>query len=239
MLRRQTLNYTVKMTLPHMPAAVIFDMDGLIFDTEALYQEAFSAAATIGGHDLPAALIRRTIGVPWARSRVLLVEEMGPGFPIDQYFAQMKSHFEALATTELRLKPGVVELLDCLDQLDMPRCIATSSTHATVQSHLSAHDLADRFHAVIGHGDYASGKPSPDPFLTAAQRLGVIPARCLALEDSHNGVRAASAAGMMTLMVPDLLSPTPEIQSLCTAIVSDLHAVRTLILTAQAAAAAE
>ncbi|CAN5838965.1 HAD family phosphatase [soil metagenome] len=222
------------MTLPRMPLAVIFDMDGLIFDTETLYQEAFGAAATAGGHDLPAEVIQRTIGVPWVRSRLLLLEEMGPDFPIDQYFTRMIAHFDRLAATQLRLKPGVVELLDLLDHLAMPRCIATSSAHSTVQSHLSAHGLVDRFHAVIGHGDYVSSKPSPDPFLTAAKRLGVEPAFCLALEDSYNGVRSASAAGMMTFMVPDLLAPTPEIQSLCTGVVSDLHAVRDLIQTASA-----
>ncbi|MGO4569865.1 HAD family hydrolase [Rhizobium sp. 2YAF20] len=229
------LNYKHKMTLPHMPVAVIFDMDGLIFDTETLYQQAFLAAAAVGGHDLPTAVIHRTIGVPWTQSRILILEQMGSAFPVDQYFEQMTEHFELLAATQLRLKPGVVELLDVLDQLEMPRCIATSSAHSTVQSHLSAHGLADRFHAVIGHGDYVASKPSPDPFLTAAKCLGVDPALCLALEDSYNGVRSASAAGMMTFMVPDLLSPTPEIQSLCTGVVSDLHAVRKLILTASAA----
>ena len=217
------------MKLPRQPAAVVFDMDGLIFDTETLYQEAFLAAATIGGHDLPTEVIQRTIGVPWVQSRVLLLEQMGSDFPIDQYFAQMIRHFELLAATQLRLKPGVVELLDFLDQLDIPRCIATSSAHSTVQSDLSAHGLADRFHAVIGHGDYVVSKPSPDPFLTAAKRLGVDPALCLALEDSHNGVRSASAAGMMTVMVPDLMPPTEEIRALCTLVVDDLHAVRLLV----------
>ena len=217
------------MKLPRQPAAVVFDMDGLIFDTETLYQEAFLAAATIGGHDLPTEVIQRTIGVPWVQSRVLLLEQMGSDFPIDQYFAQMTGHFELLAATQLRLKPGVVELLDFLDQLDIPRCIATSSAHSTVQSDLSAHGLADRFHAVIGHGDYVVSKPSPDPFLTAAKRLGVDPALCLALEDSHNGVRSASAAGMMTVMVPDLMPPTEEIRALCTLVVDDLHAVRLLV----------
>jgi beta-phosphoglucomutase-like phosphatase (HAD superfamily) len=91
--------------------------------------------------------------------------------------------------------------------------------------------LADRFHAVIGHGDYVASKPSPDPFLTAAKRLGVDPALCLALEDSHNGVRSASAAGMMTIMVPDLIPATDEIQGLCTLVVDDLHAVRLLLET--------
>jgi beta-phosphoglucomutase-like phosphatase (HAD superfamily) len=105
-----------------------------------------------------------------------------------------------------------------------------------VQSHLAAHGLTDRFHAVVGHGDYLASKPAPDPFLTAAQRLGVAPALCLALEDSHNGVRSASAAGMMTFMVPDLLGPTPEIEALCTGIVGDLHAVRALLQAASTVA---
>jgi beta-phosphoglucomutase-like phosphatase (HAD superfamily) len=81
----------------------------------------------------------------------------------------------------------------------------------------------------VAHGDYANGKPAPDPFLKAAERLGVAPALCLALEDSHNGVRAASAAGMMTVMVPDLIAPTDEIQRLCTRVVADLHEVRRLV----------
>ncbi|WP_333631287.1 HAD family hydrolase [Agrobacterium cavarae] len=108
--------------------------------------------------------------------------------------------------------------------------MATSSSHAIVQSHLSGHGLAGRFDAIIAHGDYAASKPSPDPVLTAARRLGVDPAFCLALEDSFNGVRSASTAGMMTLMVPDLLQPTPEVPSLCAGVVSDLNAVRQLIL---------
>lgn len=223
------------MKLPHRPAAVIFDMDGLIFDTEALYQQAFLAASSTGGHDLPLDLIQRTIGVPWAQSRELLLEALGDEFPMDRYFDEMVGQFDRLAATQLRLKPGVLELLDLLDQLEMPRGIATSSAHDTVQAHLSAHGLADRFHAVVGHGDYLASKPAPDPFLTAAKRLGVDPAFCLALEDSHNGVRSAAAAGMMTLMVPDLLRPTPEIQALCIGVVGDLHAIITLILAAPSA----
>jgi beta-phosphoglucomutase-like phosphatase (HAD superfamily) len=87
-----------------------------------------------------------------------------------------------------------------------------------------------RFQEIVGHGDYENGKPGPDPFLRAAERLGVEPRLCLALEDSHNGVRSASSAGMMTIMVPDLLEPTDEIRVLCTLIVRDLNEVRRLIL---------
>ena len=90
--------------------------------------------------------------------------------------------------------------------------------------------LADRFDAIVGRGDYETGKPAPDPFLEAAKRLKVEPRLCLALEDSHNGVRSASSAGMMTVMVPDLLEPTDEIRALCALVADDLHDVRRLIL---------
>jgi HAD superfamily hydrolase (TIGR01509 family) len=210
-------------------------MDGLIFDTEALYQEAFLDAAVAGGHDIPLAVIQSAVGVPWLHSRTMFLEHLGDVISVDQYFGDMNERFQELAATRLTLKTGVVELLDLLDRLDLPRCIATSSAHSTVLGHLTAHGLVERFHAVVAQGDYLASKPSPDPFLAAAKRLGAHPSRCLALEDSYNGVRSASAAGMMTFMVPDLLAPTPEIELLCTGVVADLHAISQLILVAASA----
>src|SRR3954464_6738380 len=86
-----------------------------------------------------------------------------------------------------------------------------------------------RFDAIVGRGDYKAGKPAPDPFLKAAELLRVEPHRCLALEDSHNGIRSASSAGIMTIMVPDLLEPTDDIRGLCRRIAVDLHEVCRLI----------
>jgi HAD superfamily hydrolase (TIGR01509 family) len=217
------------MSLPHAPQAVIFDMDGLLFDTEALYQQAFLEAAERAGYDVPADVIRQTIGVPWVRGRGLMLQQLGEQFPIDDYYTRMTDRFVALSATDLKLKPGVNELLDLLDALELPRCIATSSSHETVRDHLSAHNLTHRFHAVIGHGDYANSKPAPDPYLAAAERLATPPRFCLALEDSHSGVRSASAAGMMTIMVPDLVPPTAEIRALCLCVAESLHDVTALI----------
>ena len=98
-----------------------------------------------------------------------------------------------------------------------------------MRAHLGPSGILPRFQAVIARGDYARGKPHPDPFLTAAAALGVDPADCLALEDSHNGVRAASAAGMMTVMVPDLLEATAEMRGLCVAVRASLHEVLAMI----------
>ena len=89
--------------------------------------------------------------------------------------------------------------------------------------------LTHRFHTVVGHGDYANSKPAPDPYLVAAERLAAMPACCLALEDSHSGVRSAAAAGMMTIMVPDLVPPTEEINDLCHCVVPSLREVAVLL----------
>lgn len=224
------------MELPCCPLAVVFDMDGLLFDTETLYRDAIMAAATDGGHEMTPALFGSLIGHPWPVGRAMLLEHYGPSFAVDEFAANWLGHFERLIGTRAPLEPGAAALLDTLDELRLPRAIATSSPHRRVEQHLTAHDLASRFHAVVAHGDYVFGKPAPDPFLRAAERLGVEPRSCLALEDSYNGIRAASAAGMMTVMVPDLLEPTDEIRRLCTLIVRDLHEVRRLVVAAWLAA---
>jgi beta-phosphoglucomutase-like phosphatase (HAD superfamily) len=141
--------------------------------------------------------------LPWAQSRALLLSHFGEAFPVDEFQETWVRHFWVIAETRLALKLGALELLDTLDQFRLPRAIATSSSRRTVERHLTAHNLMGRFQEIVGHGDYERGKPAPDPFLKAAERLGVEPQRCLALEDSHNGVRSASSAGMMTIMVPD------------------------------------
>ncbi len=218
------------MNLPRTPAAVVFDMDGLLFDTEVLYQEAIQLAAAEGGHQIAIDVFNRTVGLPWAQSRALLLSHFGEAFPVDEFQVEWVRHFWLIAKTRLTLKPGALELLDTLDKFQLPRAICTSSSYRTVERHLIAHDLMGRFDEIVGHGDYERGKPAPDPFLKAAERLGMEPRLCLALEDSHNGIRSASSAGMMTIMVPDLLEPTDEIRALCTFVVRDLHEVRRLIL---------
>lgn len=217
------------MRLPQSPAAVVFDMDGLLFDTERLYEEAALAAAAELGREMDAAFFRSTVGFPWLVTRGRLVERYGPTFGVDELRGVAQRIFRQMVDRDLPLKPGVPELLGLLDALGLPRAIATTSARATVEHHLGAHGLADRFPHIVAHDDCERHKPDPDPFLKAAALLGVPPQRCLALEDSHNGVRAASAAGMMTVMVPDLLPVTEEMRTLCLHIVGDLHEVRRLL----------
>jgi HAD superfamily hydrolase (TIGR01509 family) len=208
------------MTLPRPVAAVVFDMDGLLFDTERLHARAALAAAKEVGCPLEMDVFLKLLGTTEARR--ILAEHYGESYPFDALRVAWGQHMKGLLDTDLQLKAGALELLDRLDELGLPRAVATSSSHSTVLSHLSAHGMAHRFHAVVALGDYTNSKPAPDPFLKAAERLKVDPRHCLALEDSLNGVRSASAAGMMTVMVPDLVQPTAEIRSLCAAVAGSL-----------------
>jgi HAD superfamily hydrolase (TIGR01509 family) len=218
------------MTLPYRPGAVIFDMDGLLFDTEALWQDALLSAAAEDGREIPDEVFNKSIGVRRSQCGALFRSHFGEAFLFDDFHANWRRHFWLIAENKLAMKPGVPELLAFLDQLQLPVAIATSSSRATVERHLTAHGLMDRFDEIVCRGDYENGKPAPDPFLKAAERLGVEPRLCLALEDSHIGVRSASAAGMMTVMVPDLLEPTEDICTLCVFVARDLHEVRDLVL---------
>jgi HAD superfamily hydrolase (TIGR01509 family) len=218
------------MRLPCRPSAVIFDMDGLLFDTEALWQDALLAAAAEAGRDIPDAVYAGSIGVRRSQCGGLFRSHFGEDFRFEDFHADWRRHFWLIADNKLALKPGAPELLDVLDQLRLPRAVATSSSRQTVERHLTAHGLTHRFDQMVCRGDYEHGKPAPDPFLKAAERLGVEPRLCLALEDSHIGVRSASAAGMMTVMVPDLLEASEDIRRLCVLVVPDLHDVRDLVL---------
>jgi HAD superfamily hydrolase (TIGR01509 family) len=203
------------MKLPRPPAAVIFDLDGLLFDTETLYSETILTAAAEVGCAMSRDVFLQLVGRSREVNHRFLLEHYGADYPLEALIAAWGRHFRVLAAAGLPLR--------------LPRAIATSNTHALARRHLDSHGLAERFHGVVAHGDYANGKPAPDPFLEAARRLGVAPGLCLALEDSHNGVRSASAAGMMTIMVPDLIPPTEEIHGLCALVVDDLHAVCRLV----------
>ncbi len=219
------------MSLPRAVRAVVFDMDGLLVDTEVVFLEAQILAARARGLEMPRAVALSTIGRTWPDSAPMLAAHFGTGFDVDAWRAEVKAQYDGIARAAVCLKAGVVELLDHLEAVAVPRAVATSSSHKSVERSLGGHGLLARFDAIVAHGDYQRGKPHPDPYLKAAQVLGVEPRDCLALEDSHNGVRAAAAAGMMTVMVPDLLEATDEMSGLCVGIARDLHEVRGLMLS--------
>lgn len=215
--------------LPRIPQAVIFDMDGLLIESEVLYRDSFLLAVEEGGHAMAANAYERLFGSTWAMITTMIMDEYGPDFPLETFREAWLRHLAVLMKDGVPLKPGVLELLDLLDELGIKRAIATSAGHDGVKRHIGSKDLVKRFDHIVARGDYAEAKPSPLPYLTAAQRLGVDPALCLALEDSFHGVHSASSAGMMTIMVPDILQPTDEIRDRCVFVANSLHDVVVLL----------
>ena len=215
--------------LPRRVAAVVFDMDGLLIDTEIVYRTAIMEAAAERGIDLPLWLFNKMIGAPITQNTQLMLDHYGADFDVEGLFEESGRRFHEVIHLEDRLKVGVRELLEFLEREQIPRAIATSSPHEAVERHLRPNGILDRFQAVVARGDYVNGKPAPDPFLAAAKALGVAAEDCLALEDSHNGIRAAHAAGMMAVMVPDLLEATDEMRELAVHIAQTLHEVHDIL----------
>jgi HAD superfamily hydrolase (TIGR01509 family) len=216
--------------LPRAVHGVVFDMDGLLVDTESVFRDAMIEVTARHGRDLPLSVFLRMVGLPREGSRAVAMAHFGEDFDYEPWIAEVGEAAHARLEVGVAIKTGVIELLDDLDAAKVPCAVATSSGHASVELQLGPNGLLRRFQAIVAAGDYVRGKPAPDPFLEAARRLGVDPLDCLALEDSHNGVRAAHAAGMMTVMVPDLLDATDEMRELCITIARTLHDVRDWIV---------
>ena len=217
------------MSLPRAPRAVVFDLDGLLLDSERLIRDAMLAVSPRFGKAIDLPFFLGLVGHTRADNDIQLRRHFGDALSLEEFHAAVREHIQAEAAAGAALKAGVVELLNTLDRARLPRAIATSSSHEWVDRHLIAHKLTERFNAVIARGDYTHSKPHPEPYLTAARQLDVAPEGCIALEDSYSGVRAAHAAGMMTIMVPDLLAPTDDMRARAIRIVDTLHDVIVLI----------
>ncbi len=192
--------------------AVVFDMDGLLLDSE---QIAYDIGRQVS-HDLDIPwtheIAMQMIGIGAGEHERLLKGAFGDDYPLEAHRAEFGRRYEAaIAAGGFPLKPGVHELLDALDAADLPRAVATSTRRSRALGKLNGVGLLMRIDVVIAGDEVTRGKPAPDIFLAAADRLSIAPAHCLALEDSNAGVRAARAAGMVVVMVPDLLEPDDDI----------------------------
>lgn len=211
---------------------VVFDMDGLLLDSETLAMDALVDAGKDLGYDIPMSFCRSMIGVPADGCRRLVHEAYGVAFPMEEFFARQEVVLrEYVDNGRLVLKTGVLPLLDLLDEFRIPRAIATSSSRYRTDHHLELVGLDKRFDATVTRDDVSAGKPNPEPYLKAAEKIGVEPKYCLALEDSHSGARAAHAAGIRVIVVPDLLQPADDIHEKALAIVDDLTVVRAYLQT--------
>jgi HAD superfamily hydrolase (TIGR01509 family) len=197
------------------PAAVIFDMDGLMLDTERVGQAAYRRAAQEAGYPVSDELYLRTVGRDERATRSLFLDYYGQDFPYDAFNGRCRRIKRELHEREgVRCKPGLFELLDYLEARDIALAVATSTARARAQRLLTSVNLFQRFQVSVCGDEVLQGKPWPDIFLKAAAALDIAPSETLVLEDSDAGVRAAHAAGMRSIIVPDLKLPSPDIAAL-------------------------
>ena len=185
-----------------MPRAVVFDMDGLMFNTEDVYTLAGEALLGRRGCHFTAELKDLMMGLPPRVSFEKMIQWHSLTESWETLAAESNEIFLGLLPAHLALMPGLLDLLDALEQAAIPKAVATSSGRRLTDACLTPFNLARRFQFVLTSEDVAQGKPHPEIYLTAARRFGVPPQEMLILEDSQNGCRAAAAAGAFAVAVP-------------------------------------
>lgn len=209
--------------------AVIFDMDGLLTDSERIGLTALQESGRRQGVELPQALIRQTLGTTSAFSSRLYQTHF-PALDTRKLFADFWEIMYALAEEgKIPLKQGARELLRALGARGIPCAVGSSSPRKTVELYLRRAGVLGCFAALVTGDEGMASKPAPDIFLRAAQLLGAAPADCLVLEDSVNGLKAGRAAGMRVGMVPDLIPYSDALAPYCDAVLPDLLAALPLL----------
>lgn len=207
--------------------AVIFDMDGLIFDTENMFLNCWRIIAADHGLTGMEELYRRVIGLNADATRAAYLEFYGDNFAYDELNQLAVAIFLEKSEKEgIPLKPGAVELLEYLSNNDYCLGLASSTKTEHVRSQLLRYGLLKYFKAVIGGDMVEKSKPEPDIFLEACRKIKAAPADTYAIEDSYNGVRAANAAGMKVIMVPDIILPDEEMKQIAYRIIQSLFGVK-------------
>ncbi len=191
------------------PQAVVWDMDGVIFDTEPLVLDYWDMTLTPLGYKEVRSIIGKCIGKNERDSDGILKAAFGEDFAIKGFRAGKRSWIDARIEKEgLRIKPGIVDALTWLENKKIPIAIASSSNKTLIVSLLKRANLEEYFHAIVGGNEVERGKPEPDIYLAAAKALRVDPASCIAIEDSEYGIRSAHTAGMQVIFIPDLVKAT-------------------------------
>lgn len=211
---------------------VIFDMDGLLFDTEKIYYQTQQAAADKMGFAFDEEVYKRFIGVSdeevWQEYFQMYADHGREKIQefIDESWGAAKEHFK---TGEVDLKPGVKELLAELKQRNIPKVVASSNVREVIETLLDHAGIADDFIGIVSADDVQRAKPAPDIFQKALTLLELEPQEALVLEDSQNGIYAANAAEIPVIMVPDMLLPDTELRDKTVAVCDSLLEVGTKI----------
>ncbi|MDD7740922.1 MAG: HAD family phosphatase [Fusicatenibacter sp.] len=208
--------------------AVVFDMDGVIFDTEQLCLRCWRALAESFGVKDVEPMFRKCVGTNVNKTREIVLEAQGDDFPFEEYRVRTSELFHKIEEEEgIPQKPGVKELLIWLKERKIPVGLASSTRRAAVEKELKDAGLFSYFDVIVGGDMVNQSKPHPEIYLRACRELRIDPKEVFAVEDSYNGIRSAFAAGMHPIMVPDLLPPDKEMEQKAERIFDSLLEVKT------------
>ncbi len=195
--------------------AVVFDMDGVLFDTERICMEAWREIAAEKDIENIEKAVLGCVGLNRTDTRAFFEREYGADFDYDTYHDACSARFhEKIERFGLPMKPGVMEILTFLKNNGYKIGLASSTSRHGVLGHVNRAGIADFFEVIVGGDMVEHSKPKPDIYLLACEQLGVKPENAIAIEDSPNGIRSAHGAGLKAVMVPDMIAPTPEIEVL-------------------------
>lgn len=213
-----------------MIRGVLFDMDGLMFDTEPIAKECWADLGSTYGCAMDEEFYLSLCGLNRRAVERRFKEKFGEGLDFAAYSdAQQRLLMQRYRERGVPLKPGLMALLRYLQERHIPAAVATSSGRERTEYCLTSTGVSPYLSAVLCGDMVKHGKPHPEIYERAAALLGLPPGSCLALEDSANGIRAAHAAGCRAVMVPDMIPPTPELLSLCFARLDSLDQVIPLL----------
>lgn len=184
------------------PRAVVFDLDGLMFNTEDLYQEVGAEILRRRGHAFTQELLDRMMGRPGKVALQCMIDMHQLDATVEMLQAETDELFPDILRAKLAPLPGLIDLLAALERHRLPKGIATSSRRNFVERVLGQFQWQPRFEPILTSEDITDGKPHPEIYLKAAARLGIAPGEMLVLEDSHNGCKAAVSAGAIAVAVP-------------------------------------
>lgn len=206
--------------------AVVFDMDGVIFDSERAVMQCWKEVAS--RHNIPdiEKAILACTGTTMVRTREIMLNLYGADFPYDEYARESSAIFHSRYDGgRLPMKPGVKELLTFLKERGKKIALASSTRQQVVTDELRDAGIIEYFDRIICGDMVSRSKPAPDIFLKACEELNISPSDSYAIEDSYNGIRAAHAGGLHPIMVPDLLLADEEMQSLAEIVLPNLTSV--------------